>query len=85
MEQIIGIVLVSLGGLSAASFYVPSYKVTKWSWGTSWITLGFVAWLIMPTVCGLLTTPDLAVILREAASAAWFGRMSSVRAGGLAD
>ena len=27
LEQLIGIVLLSLGGLSAASFYVPSYEV----------------------------------------------------------
>jgi L-rhamnose-H+ transport protein len=73
MEQLIGIVLVTLGGLSAASFYVPSYKVKKWSWGTYWITLGFVAWIIMPTVGGLLTTPDLFGILRSSSisSMAW--------------
>ena len=27
--------------------------------GTYWISLGFVAWMIMPTVSGLVTTPDL--------------------------
>ena len=59
MEQILGIILLSLGGLSSASFYVPSHKIKKWSWETYWITLGFVAWIIMPTVGGLLTTPDL--------------------------
>jgi len=65
MEQILGIMLVSLGGLSAASFYVPSYKIKNWSWSTYWISLGFVAWLIMPTIGGLLTTPDLAGIIRS--------------------
>ena len=85
MEQLIGIILVSLGGLSAASFYVPSYKVKKWSWETYWITLGFVAWIIMPTVGGLLTTPDLWGILRASSpSAAWFGRTCSARSGALA-
>jgi L-rhamnose-H+ transport protein len=64
MEQIVGIILLSLGGLSAASFYVPSHKIKQWSWETYWITLGFVAWIIMPTVGGLLTTPDLWGILR---------------------
>ncbi len=64
MEQGLGIVLVSLGGLSAASFYVPSYRIKNWSWETYWISLGFVAWLVMPTVGSLLTTPDLAGILR---------------------
>lgn len=63
MEQIVGIILHSIGGFSSASFYVPSHKVKKWAWETYWITLGFVAWIIMPTVGGLLTTPDLGRIL----------------------
>jgi L-rhamnose-H+ transport protein len=65
MEQILGVVLLSLGGLSAASFYVPSHQIRQWAWETYWITLGFVAWLVMPTVGGLLTTPDLWGILRD--------------------
>ena len=35
MAQLIGIILLSLGGLSTASFYVPSYKIQKWSWGST--------------------------------------------------
>jgi L-rhamnose-H+ transport protein len=64
MEQIIGIILHSIGGFSSASFYVPSHLVKKWAWQTYWITLGFVAWIVMPTVGGLLTTPDILGILR---------------------
>ena len=63
MEQMIGVILLAAGGFSAASFYVPSYKIKKWSWETYWISLGFVAWMIMPTVAGLITTPDLWGIL----------------------
>jgi len=63
-QQIIGIILLTIGGFSSASFYVPSYRVKKWSWETYWITLGFVAWIIMPTVGGMITTPDLWGILR---------------------
>lgn len=63
MEQVLGVILLVVGGFSAASFYVPSYAIKKWSWETYWISLGLVAWLIMPTVAGLLTTPDLAGIL----------------------
>ena len=63
MAQLIGIILLVAGGFSSASFYVPSYKIQKWSWETYWISLGFVAWIIMPTVAGLITTPDLWGIL----------------------
>jgi L-rhamnose-H+ transport protein len=65
MEQLLGILLHTIGGLSSASFYVPSHKIKKWAWETYWITLGFVAWVIMPTVGGLLTTPDIFGILRN--------------------
>ena len=73
MEQIIGVILLAAGGFSAASFYVPSYKIKKWSWETYWISLGFVAWMIMPTVAGLITTPDLWGILHYSplASVGW--------------
>jgi L-rhamnose-H+ transport protein len=65
VEQLIGIILHSIGGFSSASFYVPSHKVKKWAWETYWITLGFVAWIVMPTIGALLTTTDLWSILRE--------------------
>ena len=64
MNQLLGIVLHSIGGFSSASFYVPSHLVKRWAWATYWITLGAVAWVIMPQVGGLLTTPDLWGILR---------------------
>ncbi len=65
MEQLVGILLLTLGGFSSASFYVPSYRVKQWAWETYWISLGLVAWIIMPAVGGLLTTPDLWGILRQ--------------------
>jgi L-rhamnose-H+ transport protein len=68
MDQLIGLILHSIGGFSSASFYVPSHKIKEWAWVTYWITLGFVAWIIMPTVGGLLTTPDLFSILSKSPS-----------------
>ncbi len=73
MEQLLGILLHSIGGFSSASFYVPSHKVKKWAWETYWITLGFVAWIVMPTIGGLLTTPDLWAILRGSPRGAMIG------------
>ena len=65
MQQLIGIIFHSIGGFSSASFYVPSYLVKRWSWQTYWITMGLVAWLIMPWIGGYLTAPDLLGILRH--------------------
>lgn len=63
MEQLLGIIYHSIGGFSSASFYVPYNGVKKWSWGTYWIVLGFVAWIIMPTIGGMITSSDLWQIL----------------------
>lgn len=68
MEYFLGIFYHSLGGFSSASFYVPTYKIKQWHWQTYWITLGFVAWIIMPTIGGWITTIGLYDILAEVAS-----------------
>jgi L-rhamnose-H+ transport protein len=68
MQQLIGIILHAIGGFSSASFYVPSHLLRKWAWHTYWITLGLVAWIIMPWVGGWLTTTDLSGILSTSPS-----------------
>lgn len=65
MEQLIGIILLVAGGFSAASFYVPSHAIRQWSWETYWINLGLVAWLIMPPIAAVLTTPDVMGVIRQ--------------------
>jgi L-rhamnose-H+ transport protein len=73
MEQLLGIILHSIGGFSSASFYVPSYKLKKWAWETYWITLGCVAWMVMPTIGGLLTTPNLWAVISGSPRGAMVG------------
>lgn len=82
------VLLIALGSLGAASFYVPFKKVKSWAWESYWISHGVTAWLIMPWLFALLTVPSgqLMPILSEApASAKWlailFGAMWGV--GGL--
>lgn len=65
MNPFLGVFLHAIGGFSSASFYVPIHKVRQWAWETYWVTLGFVAWIIMPQVGGFLTTPDLWGILHN--------------------
>lgn len=84
----IAVLLIALGSLGAASFYVPFKKVKSWAWESYWISHGVTAWLIMPWVFALLTVPSgqLMPILSEApASAKWlsflFGAMWGI--GGL--
>lgn len=60
-----GVGLHSVGGLAAGSFYVPFKKVSRWAWESYWLIQGVLAWLIMPWVAALLTSPHLMKTLSE--------------------
>ena len=67
-NPIAGTGLHAIGGMSAASCYMPFERVKQWSWGVFWIVQALFAWLIMPFVIGYLTVPDLVTVLSEAPS-----------------
>lgn len=69
-NPIIGTGLHAVGGISAASCYMPFEKVKNWSWNTFWIVQALFAWLIMPLVIGYFTIPDLFTVLTNAPSSA---------------
>jgi len=58
MNPIIGILLISIGAMSASSFYVPFKKVKVWAWESYWISQGIAAWLIAPWLFAYFTVPD---------------------------
>ncbi len=62
----LGILLHSIGGFAAGSFYIPFKKVRNWAWESYWLVNGFLSWIIMPWIIALLTVPGLISILREA-------------------
>jgi L-rhamnose-H+ transport protein len=47
-----------VGAASAASFYAPIGKVTKWSWETTWAVAGVFSWILLPICVSLLLLPD---------------------------
>lgn len=65
-NPIFGTGLHAIGGISAASCYLPSTQTSKWSWGTFWLVQSLFAWVIMPLVVGYFTVPDFFRILIEA-------------------
>ena len=67
-NPIIGTGLHAIGGISAASCYLPNTQTRKWSWGTFWLAQALFAWVIMPLVVGWLTVPGFFQILIDAPS-----------------
>ena len=65
-NPIIGTGLHAIGGISAASCYLPNTQTKKWSWGTFWLAQALFAWVIMPLVIGWLTVPGFFQILVDA-------------------
>jgi L-rhamnose-H+ transport protein len=58
MKSIIGILLMSIGSLGAASFYVPIKRIKNWSWESYWIVQGIVSWLLAPWIFAYFTAPS---------------------------
>jgi L-rhamnose-H+ transport protein len=72
MNPLAGILLITLGSIGAASFYVPFKKVKVWAWESYWITQGVAAWIIAPMVFALIFVPkgQLMPIIHEAPASA---------------
>jgi len=62
----LGVFLHAVGGLAAASFYLPYKGVRAWSWESYWLVGGFFSWIIAPWAVALLTAPAVLSILAEA-------------------
>jgi L-rhamnose-H+ transport protein len=65
-NPLLGVCLHWLGGLAAASFYLPYRKVRGWAWETYWLVGGFFSWIIAPWALALLLTKDLRGVLAHA-------------------
>ena len=58
-NPVLGVALHAVGGLAAASFYIPYKRVKGWSWESYWLVQGVLSWIIAPLVGALITIPDL--------------------------
>jgi len=63
---ITGVLLHAIGGLAAASFYIPYKKVRHWAWENYWLVGGFVSWIIAPWALAMLILPQTPEILAQA-------------------
>jgi len=72
MDPVTGILLIALGSIGAASFYVPFKKVKSWAWESYWLSQGLFAWIIIPWVFALIFIPrgELMPIINESPASA---------------
>ncbi len=68
MDPVTGILLIALGSMGAASFYVPFKKVKIWAWESYWLSQGVAAWIIAPALFAIIFVPkgELLPIIQEA-------------------
>jgi L-rhamnose-H+ transport protein len=68
----LGVTLHAIGGLAAASFYIPYKRVRSWAWETYWLVGGVFSWIVAPWAFSLAILPQTLEILRSASGAALF-------------
>ncbi len=54
MNPALGILLHSIGGFAAGSFYIPFRKVRRWAWESCWLAGGCFAWIVAPWLVALV-------------------------------
>lgn len=63
-----GVLFHALGGLAAASFYIPYKRIKVWSWEIYWMVGGLFSWILAPWVLSLLILPQTPQILAESSN-----------------
>ena len=61
----LGVTLHAIGGLAAASFYIPYKRVKSWAWETYWLVGGAFSWILAPWLFSLAILPQTMEILRD--------------------
>ncbi len=62
----LGVLLHAIGGLAAASFYIPYKRVKGWAWENYWLAGGIFSWVVAPVVFALAIVPATPEILMNA-------------------
>ncbi|MFO7973224.1 MAG: L-rhamnose/proton symporter RhaT [Candidatus Hydrogenedentota bacterium] len=71
-NPVLGILLHAIGGLAAASFYIPYKNVKGWAWESYWLVGGVFSWLVAPLVGAIIICPNLLETLTSAPPSSLF-------------
>lgn len=61
----VGVMFHAIGGLAAASFYIPFKRVHSWSWETYWLVGGVFSWILAPWIIARLIVPNVFAVLAQ--------------------
>mgnify|MGYP001201200709 FL=1 len=75
MESFLSILLIAIGSLCAASFYVPIKKIKGWSWESYWIVQGVFSWIVAPVIFAYFTVPELGRVIGQSPGSAILNTM----------
>ncbi len=64
-NPIMGVLYHWIGGLAAASFYIPYRQVKRWSWETYWLVGGIFSWIVMPALMASILVPGFWSVLNS--------------------
>ena len=62
---LMGISLHAIGGIAAASCFLPQRYAPKWKFQTYWLLFCFFAWLIIPITVAAIVVPDFIEIIAQ--------------------
>jgi len=68
----LGVLYHAIGGLAAASFYLPFRRAKIWPWENAWIINGFFSWILAPAIAASILVPACWEILSQAPAKALF-------------
>ncbi|MCC8039220.1 MAG: rhamnose/proton symporter RhaT [Bacteroidales bacterium] len=54
---LLGLLIIAIGALCQASFYVPIKKIQLWHWESFWLIQGVWAWIVFPLLGAWLAVP----------------------------
>ena len=61
----IGIALHAIGGIAAATCFVPQKGTNRWQYQNFWLLMCFGSWLIMPILVAWLTVPNFMQVISQ--------------------
>ncbi len=61
----LGVMIVALGGLAGAVFYIPFKKVKNWAWESYWMIYAVVGLIVVPWVLAYSTSPNFLDVIHQ--------------------